>query len=164
MRHKLNYTKPVFFFSFCFPESDHDSSSSGLFTLQMCLSSVTNESRGGRDAVRHIDAPSVNAMICSRWMCKILMWPQGTARLPALPQWRCLNSPQEKYFDCKWVFYTLLIYFNSQNCCCCSCCCPKQLSAVSAGAEFLFGAAAAFPHIAIMAVSVQRSRVLLLRY
>lgn len=51
---------------------------------------------------------------------------------------------RKKYFECKWVFYTLLIYFNSQNCCCC-CWYPKQPGAVFTGAEFLFGAAAAFP-------------------
>lgn len=44
----------------------------------MCLSCAPNESPGGGDAARHIDAPFVNAMICSRWMCKILMWPSGT--------------------------------------------------------------------------------------
>lgn len=88
----------------------------------MCLSCVFNESLGGRRRRRAYwctpPPPSVNAMICSRWMCKILMWPQGAARLPNLPQYHCLSTQTTTTLDCEMaLFATLPIRFNEQNRC-----------------------------------------------
>lgn len=63
----------------------------GVFTVQLCLYFVPNES-SGTDVARHIDAPSVNAMTCSRWMCKILMWPSNTTSVTECTKIAVLNN------------------------------------------------------------------------